>query len=102
MKKIIKVLGTIVSTGSMIVGAGIVAFWFNETLIIHSAHADPKPGLWQEQSTTTDGVMVQKIRDTTGGDFNVCYVASHIENNNGEWSRYTPTVSISCVVEKKP
>lgn len=61
-----------------------------------TAHAEPKPGLWQEQTTVADGVTIRKIRDTTGGDFNVCYVASVAT------SSLYPATSISCIPERRP
>lgn len=70
---------------------------------VHLAHADPKPGLWQESVTQADGVTVRKIRDTTGGDFNVCYVASRVALPGGSLSApMTVSVAISCVPERKP
>lgn len=71
-------------------------------LIPELAHADPKPGLWLEQSTGADGFVIRKVRDTTGGDYNVCYIASHIDLARGEIPIGTPAVSISCVAEKRP
>lgn len=82
------------------VGAGI---WFGigvPWFFICRAHADPKPGLWQEGSTQSNGVTVQKIRDTTGGDHNVCYVASQVYKSAGESYSDMGAVSISCVPER--
>ncbi len=62
------------------------------------AHADPKPGLWLEDVTLADGVTIRKIRDTTGGDLNVCYVASNRTNNVPG----SVAVAISCLPEKHP
>lgn len=66
------------------------------------AHADPKPGLWQEAVTQADGVTVRVIRDTTGGNFNVCYVASRTGDRGMSGSPQPITVAISCVPERKP
>jgi hypothetical protein len=62
---------------------------------------DPAPGLWQESVTQADGVTVRKIRDTTGGDLNVCYVASRVLHGG---TTDTPAIalSIACLPEKKP
>jgi hypothetical protein len=71
-------------------------------LTLKPAQADPKPGLWQEAVTQADGVTVRVIRDTTGGNFNVCYVASRV-SNVAEQSYPVPlSVAISCVPERKP
>lgn len=64
-------------------------------------HADPKPGLWQEQVTIADGVTVRKLRDTTGGDFNVCYVASRAAGSTSPVPD-SVAVAIACVPEKRP
>lgn len=72
------------------------------TLRVHSAYADPKPGLWQEATVTqTDGVTVRVIRDTTGGHFNVCYVASKLFPSTYGGPSHA-TVAISCVPERQP
>jgi hypothetical protein len=62
---------------------------------------DPAPGLWQESVTQADGVTVRKIRDTTGGDLNVCYVASRVMRSLNS-SADSVAVSIACIPEKKP
>ncbi len=78
--------------------AALVAFL---VVRVSVAHAEPKPGLWQEQVTSADGVTVRKLRDTTGGDFSVCYVASRIEGAGA--TRPAIAVSISCLPEaRKP
>ncbi len=64
--------------------------------------ADPKPGLWQEASTEVDGVKVRVLRDTTSGNFNVCYVASWHERADINGPAPAIAVAISCVPEKKP
>lgn len=65
------------------------------------AHADPKPGLWQESVTQADGVTIRKIRDTTGGEATVCYVASKIFPSTYGGPDHA-SVAISCIPEKKP
>jgi hypothetical protein len=82
------------SVGITALGAIVVAA-LSSAYCDRPAHADPKPGLWLEQSTVADGVNVRKIRDTTGGDFNVCYVAS-----STQWTNVAP--AISCIPERKP
>lgn len=63
----------------------------------------PRPGIWQEMSTVVDGVNVRKIRDTTGGDYNVCYIASRQEEQSPYKLDTAPAMlSISCVPEKRP
>jgi hypothetical protein len=63
----------------------------------------PRPGIWQEMSTIVDGVTIRKIRDTTGGDYNVCYVASRQEEISPyKLDTYPAMLSISCVPEKRP
>lgn len=63
----------------------------------------PRPGLWQEISTTVDGVTVRKIRDTTGGDYNVCYIASRqVVPNPYDLTAAPAMLAISCVPEKRP
>jgi hypothetical protein len=67
--------------------------------------AAPRPGIWQEIVTTVDGVTVRKVRDTTGGDYNVCYIVSRQAET--PLSPYkidtTPAaLSIACVPEKRP
>ncbi len=59
------------------------------------AQAAPHPGLWLEGSTAVDGIKVSKIRDTTGGDFNICYLATR------ESSDSSPP-ALSCVPERRP
>jgi len=66
--------------------------------LMRDARADPKSGLWQEAVTQADGVTVRVFRDTTGGNFNVCYVASNRTNNIPG----SVAVAISCVPERKP
>lgn len=70
--------------------------------IARGTHADPKPGIWQEQVTTADGVTIRKLRDTTGGDFNVCYVASRYFPGENPADPRSAAVSIACVPERKP
>lgn len=67
-----------------------------------AAHADPKPGLWQESAIHADGVTIRKIRDTTGGESNVCYVASRLNVGINPTEPRNDSVSISCVPEKRP
>lgn len=63
----------------------------------------PRPGIWQEIATIVDGVTVRKIRDTTGGDYNVCYIASRQEEQSPYKMDTAPAMlSISCVPEKRP
>jgi hypothetical protein len=65
----------------------------------------PRPGIWQEIVTTVDGVTVRKVRDTTGGDYNVCYIASRqAETPLSPYKIDTSpaALSIACVPEKKP
>lgn len=55
--------------------------------------------------TTVDGVTLRKVRDTTGGDYNVCYIASRQAEQ--PLSPYkidtTPAaLAITCVPEKRP
>lgn len=66
-------------------------------LRVPCAHADPKPGIWQEQSTSADGVTIRKMRDTTNGEFNICYVASRASA-----AGLPVAVAISCLPEKRP
>ncbi len=62
-----------------------------------------RPGIWQELSTVVDGVTVRKIRDTTGNDYNVCYIASRQEEISPyKLDTYPAMLSISCVLEKRP
>lgn len=84
----------------MLLSVALVAPVVIVTQQLRIARADPKPGLWQEAVTTADGVTVRKIRDTTGGDFNVCYVASARFSNG--YSTSAGAVSLSCVPEHKP
>jgi len=91
------------ATAALVVLAILVAL---VVLRVSVAHADPKPGLWQEQSTVADGVTIRKIRDTSGGDFNVCYIASRISvgipGTVGAGARDLPiAVAISCLPEKR-
>jgi hypothetical protein len=67
-----------------------------------AARADPKPGLWQEAVTQADGVTVRVIRDTTQGNFNVCYVASEMSHTGDISHPPSISVAISCVPERKP
>jgi hypothetical protein len=65
----------------------------------------PRPGIWQEIVTTVDGVTVRKVRDTTGGDYNVCYIASRQPEQ--PLSPYkidtaSAALSITCLPEKRP
>lgn len=63
----------------------------------------PRPGLWHEASTEVDGVTVTKIRDTTGGDYNVCYLASRQESLTPYGLERAPAMlAITCVPEKRP
>lgn len=63
----------------------------------------PRPGLWQEISTTVDGVNVRKVRDTTGGDYVVCYIASRqVVPNPYDLTAAPAMLAISCVPEKRP
>jgi len=87
--------------------AAIVAvscgWWlFLASLNAKPLRADPKPGLWQEAVTQADGVTVRVIRDTTGGNFNVCYVASRVSNVASQAYPVPLAVAISCVPERKP
>lgn len=67
------------------------------------ALAAPRPGIWQEIVTIVDGVTVRKVRDTSGGDHNVCYIASRQEEISPyKLDTYPAMLSISCVPEKKP
>lgn len=66
------------------------------------AHADPRPGLWQEAVVIADGVTVRKIRDNTGGDSNICYVASRLDVGLSPSDPRNAAVAISCVPERKP
>jgi hypothetical protein len=53
--------------------------------------------------TVADGVTVRVVRDTTGGNFNVCYVASRtLDKTPASTSPAAIAVSISCVSERKP
>lgn len=74
----------------LLMAAGTAAF-----ICQRSAHAAPKGGLWLEQSTQADGVLVRKIRDTFDG--NICYIATreHIAGT----SQVPP--AIACVPERK-
>lgn len=94
MKKILTRLAGPVEALAVLIIAGIAIISLG--IGIHLAHADPKPGLWQESMTQADGVTVRKIRDTTGGEFNVCYVASN------RTSPESVAVAISCLPEKRP
>ena len=77
-------------------GAGVI-------VTDHLAYADPKPGLWQEAVTQADGVTVRVVRDTTGGNFNVCYVASRtLDKTPASTNPAAIAVAISCVPERKP
>jgi hypothetical protein len=63
----------------------------------------PRPGLWHEASTEVDGVTVTKIRDTTGGDHNVCYLASRQESLTPYGLERAPAMlALTCVPEKRP
>lgn len=63
----------------------------------------PIPGVWTEISVVVDGVNVRKIRDTTGGDYNVCYIASRQTSLSPYGLNTEPAMlSISCVPEKRP
>lgn len=65
--------------------------------------ASPRPGIWQEIVTVVDGVTVRKVRDTSGGDHNVCYIASRQEEISPyKLDTYPAMLSISCVPEKRP
>jgi hypothetical protein len=66
------------------------------------AHAGPIPGLWIEEDTQVDGVTLRKVRDTTNGDYNVCYLASRRPDVGSKSPPSAFTVSISCVAEKHP
>lgn len=92
-----KVLYLLAWAGS-VCGMAMVILFGIAGIYCHEAHADPKPGLWQEQSTTANNVRIQKIRDTTGSDHNVCYIASR----EGTQTVDSFAVSISCVAENKP
>jgi len=65
--------------------------------VVKKTHADPIPGLWQQQVITVDDVKVRKVLDNTGGSYNVCYIASADSGS----VRIGLNVSISCVAEKK-
>lgn len=73
-----------------------------KVVAIPSAHADPKPGLWQEAVTQADGVTVRVLRDTTQGNFNVCYLASRLEPGISPSDPRNVAVAISCLPERKP
>jgi hypothetical protein len=67
--------------------------------------AAPRPGIWTEIAVVVDGVTVRKVRDTTGGDYNVCYIASR--QSEQPLSPYKidtapAALSIACVPEKRP
>lgn len=63
----------------------------------------PRPGLWHEVSTEVDGVTVTKIRDTTGGDYNVCYLATRQEALTPYGLERAPAMlALTCVPEKRP
>lgn len=85
-----------------IAAAAVIAVSFILVVDHGPAHADPKPGIWQEAATQADGVTVRVIRDTTSGNFNVCYVASRVSPRGLNGSAETMAVAISCVPEKRP
>lgn len=65
----------------------------------------PRPGIWTEIAVVVDGVTVRKVRDTTGGDYNVCYIASRQpEQPLSPYKIDTSpaALAITCVPEKKP
>lgn len=77
----------------------VIALMLTMTFAARVSHADPKPGLWQESVTQADGVTIRKIRDTTGGERVVCYVASRSFPANYGGPDHG-VVAISCLPEK--
>jgi len=65
----------------------------------------PRPGIWQEIVTTVDGVTLRKVRDTTSGDYNVCYIASRQPEQPASPYKIDTApaaLAITCVPEKRP
>ncbi len=74
------------------------AFWPDYP--VRSAHADPKPGLWQEGTFTVNGESIQKFRDTTHGSNTACYLIRRTSGGQGPANPQQEVVTLSCVSEK--
>jgi hypothetical protein len=61
-------------------------------LVVPTADAEPKAGLFAEASTAVDGAMVRRVRDT--GEGVVCYVVT----SNLDGYAHAQIPAVSCVL----